>query len=416
VLVIDGGRVPTPRSQAEPFDVLVPDDLDLGILELHRMAMAYDVTELATALKPWLLQHLLDLGAETVTYLDPDIEVFASLEHVADLATEHGVVLTPHLLTPLPRDGLQLDEAQIMGAGAYNLGFIAVGRTSRPFLQWWRERLARDAINDPSQSLFTDQRWIDLLPSLFSHHLLRDPGCNVAYWNVHARPIARTPQGWTAAGEPLRFFHFSGYRPHTPWLLSRHAPDRPRVRLSEHPELRALCDSYGEALRRHGAHDLSGDDYGWARLTDGREVTAWERRCYRSALIEGDRGTSPYPPDPFDSLGPAAYLQWLHAPARCDSRLTRFVHAAWVSRPDLQAAFPDPFGRSEDAALAWLQSEGYAQLGVPADRRPAAARRLALPPRPASPASMSSATCGLSWGSARSAVLPPRPARQRAWR
>lgn len=53
-LVVDGGRVPTPRPQAEAFDVLTPQDLDLEILELHRMAMAYDVTELATALKPWL--------------------------------------------------------------------------------------------------------------------------------------------------------------------------------------------------------------------------------------------------------------------------------------------------------------------------------------------------------------------------
>jgi FkbM family methyltransferase len=344
------------------------------------MAMAYDVTELATALKPWLLEHLLDRGADTVTYFDPDIRVYGSLEHVADLATEHGIVLTPHLLTPLPRDGMQPDEAQIMGSGAYNLGFIAVGRGSRPFLAWWKERLARDAISDQSRALFTDQRWIDLLPSLYVHHVLRDPGCNVAYWNADARPIARTEDGWTAAGEPLRFFHFSGYRPHTPWLLSRHAADRPRVQLSEHPDLRALCDDYADALRADGAHDLRGDDYGWGRLGDGRPVTDGERRFYREALLEADAGLAPYPPNPFDPAGPAAYLDWLHGAARADSRVSRFVYAAWSTRPDLRAVFPDPFGRSEEHLLAWLEAEGADQLGIPFDHRPEAGRRLVLPP------------------------------------
>lgn len=351
--------------------------------------MSYDVTELSTALKPWLLQHLLDRGAETVTYLDPDICVYGSLAYVEDLAVEHGVVLTPHLLTALPRDGLQPAEAQIMASGAYNLGFIAVGRGSRPFLRWWQARLARDAISDQSRSLFTDQRWVDLLPSLFPHQVLRDPGCNVAYWNVDARPIARTEDGWTASGVPLRFFHFSGYRPHTPWLLSKHAPDQPRVRLSEHGDLRALCDEYAEALRAVGAHDLGGDGYGWARLADGRAVTAAERRFYREALLAADRGDAPYPPDPFAAAGPAAYMDWLHAPARANTRLTRFVEAAWVSRPDLKGAFPDPFGRSEDHLLAWLEEEGGEQLGIPVDRRSHAAR-------PALPASSGAGVLGVN--------------------
>lgn len=327
---------------------------------------------------------LLDRGAETVTYLDPDICVYGSVQHIADLATKHGVVLTPHLLTPLPRDGLQPGEAQIMGAGAFNLGFVAVSQAARPFLRWWQERLERDAINDQSRSLFTDQRWVDLVPSLFPHHVLRDPGCNVAYWNAHSRPIARAADSWTAGGEPLRFFHFSGYRPHTPWLLSRHAPDYPRVRLPDHPALRTLCDEYGEALRSYGAAVLHGDDYGWGRLPDGEPITPGQRRCYRQALLAADRGAAPYPPDPFGEAGPAAYLDWLHAPAGTDSRVSRFVHAAWSSRPDLQAAFPDPLGRSEDHLLAWLQDEGCEQLGIPLDRRPRADPRRVLP-APAAP-------------------------------
>ena len=35
--------------------------------------------------------------------------------------------------------------------------------------------------------MFTDQRWIDFVPSLFDHFILKDPTYNVAYWNLHER-------------------------------------------------------------------------------------------------------------------------------------------------------------------------------------------------------------------------------------
>ncbi len=37
---------------------------------------------------------------------------------------------------------------------------------------------------------FTDQRWCDLVPSLFDRvHIERDPGYNVASWNLSTRRI-----------------------------------------------------------------------------------------------------------------------------------------------------------------------------------------------------------------------------------
>ena len=60
--------------------------------------------------------------------------------------------------------------------------------------------------------MFTDQRWVDFVPSFFDHYILKDPGYNVAYWNLHGRardaPTA-IDISWTAS--PLRFFHFSGF-------------------------------------------------------------------------------------------------------------------------------------------------------------------------------------------------------------
>ena len=56
VLVIDAED---DESFAEPFDVVTPRDLPIDAGEFHRMAAIYDVLELATALKPFLLRHLL---------------------------------------------------------------------------------------------------------------------------------------------------------------------------------------------------------------------------------------------------------------------------------------------------------------------------------------------------------------------
>ncbi len=95
------------------------------------MTTIYNVMELATALKPFLLRHLLAAGASSVTYLDPDIEVFAPLDDIDAAAERHGIVLTPHRFTPVPDDRRQPDERVFAVAGAYNLGFVAVGTPGR---------------------------------------------------------------------------------------------------------------------------------------------------------------------------------------------------------------------------------------------------------------------------------------------
>jgi hypothetical protein len=53
-LVLDARRKELANS-AEPFRVLDAYDIGIEPAELHRMAMIYDVMELATAVKPWLL-------------------------------------------------------------------------------------------------------------------------------------------------------------------------------------------------------------------------------------------------------------------------------------------------------------------------------------------------------------------------
>src|SRR5207248_3330647 len=114
-------------ASAEPFELVSPDQIGLDRDTYLLMATIYDVMELSTAVKPSLLAALIERLGEPVTYLDPDIVIFDSLEDVEALAREHRLVLTPHLTEPLPRDGKNPSEVQIVASGAYNLGFVALG-------------------------------------------------------------------------------------------------------------------------------------------------------------------------------------------------------------------------------------------------------------------------------------------------
>ena len=236
----------------EPFNVVTPAQLDLSTEEFHRMAVMYDVTELSTALKPWTLRYLIENGADAALYIDPDIQLFSPIDDVAEMVAQHGVALTPHTLHPMPRDNRLPSEADIMGSGVYNLGFIGVGAAAVPFLRWWEERLMRDAISAPEQMLFTDQRWVDFVPSYFDHYIIRDPGFNVAYWNLDARRVTKDGDTFLVNGQPLRFFHFSGYRPETPWILSKYVASSPRVLLSEQPVLLRALPGLLRLPRRDG--------------------------------------------------------------------------------------------------------------------------------------------------------------------
>ena len=243
VLVIDDRDEDVDESR-EPFRVVRPDALSIDRFEA--MAAMYDVTELATAVKPWLLEHLLsDDDAGPIAYFDPDIRFYAPVEQIEQLTIEHELVLTPHITAPIPDDGRQPGELDLMASGVYNLGFVAMAPSERirELLRWWQKRLRYDCVIDHALGYFVNQRWFDLVPNTFEGTaMLRDPGMNVAYWNLHERTIARAPDGhWLVNGQALRFYHFSGFNPETPHLLSKH---QTRARLSDHPDLARLCAEF----------------------------------------------------------------------------------------------------------------------------------------------------------------------------
>ena len=365
VLVVDQGRGEEVGA-GESFEVWGLDDLGDHGRTFREMAAVYSVMELATAVKPWLLERLLAEHDGPVVYLDPDCEVHAPIDDVAEAAMQDGMVLTPHVLAPIPRDGRRPNEADILQSGVYNLGFVAAGpgAVRSGFIDFWRTRLRRDAIVDPERMLFTDQRWVDFA-DLFPHRVCRDPGCNVAYWNVWGRRLTRDEDGRVLVdGVPLRFFHYSGFDPSRPHLLSVHQGDEPRVRLPDRPLVAELCRDYAGTLLAAGYEDARRQPYGWRQTDGGLTLTPSMRRAYRWGLAHAEETGGPTPPGPFDEDGGAAFAEWLCAPA-VPGAVSPLLLGRWELDRSLQVHFPDPLAGSAADYAAWARDDVNGHVAAP---------------------------------------------------
>ncbi len=357
VVVVDR-PLETRSMPRERFEIVPITDIEFGDEGFEYMAAIYDVTEFATSVKPFALRHLLEQH-ECVLYIDPDIVVFAPLDPLVDATFTSGWSLTPHCLQPIPRDGTSPTEHEIMQAGIYNLGYIGVTRAARPMLEWWAERLRRDAIIDPARQLFTDQRWIDLAVPIFSPHIERSPAYNVAYWNVDQRELHREGDTVMVGHEVLRFFHFSGYDPKTPHWLSKYFPGDPRVLMSEHPVLADLCTAYGAQLTASLAAGGPVLSYGWADAFPGAAFTRTLRRQLRAELMEAERDGTPRPPTPFVPGGAEDFRRWLSSvPETSSSRLPRYLAAVYEERGDLQEHFPGVRHGDVEGYAQWVHNSG----------------------------------------------------------
>lgn len=215
--------------------VIYADDL-LG-LEAERWLFGHDVVEACTAIKGHALRHILaDPTAEKVFYFDPDIAVFNSLSPVVDLLDDHAIVLTPHQIAPddaSAKAAIMDNEISSLVHGVFNLGFIAVRNDPEGgrFAQWWSNRLHDWCQDRKDLGIFVDQKWCDLVPCFFeSVKILRDPGYNVASWNLSQRRLRFDADGTMLVNEvPLRFFHFTKLGPIGDVMTQRYAADNIEV-------------------------------------------------------------------------------------------------------------------------------------------------------------------------------------------
>jgi hypothetical protein len=295
VLIVARLSDPGPFAQ-EPFEAVLLSEI--GVENLSAVAMRYEILELNTNVKPTFLKHLFaHYKFDAVTYLDPDIYVYAPLTPVFEALGTADCVLTPHLTAPVFDDKLP-GEQEMLYNGTYNLGFAAFRNTTEALavLTWWEQRCLHLGFSEGRTGLFVDQKWMNLAPGLFENvAILRHPGLNMAYWNLNDRVLSGGATAPAVNGTfPLVFFHFSGIVLDDPTSLSKNTN---RFTLATRPDLADIFAFYKAAVLANQDRTLDALPYGFDTFSDGTVITRLARRLY--AQHEPTFGAS----DPFDAAG-----------------------------------------------------------------------------------------------------------------
>jgi len=354
-------------DSAEGIDIDLPGveiiTLDkLDIPEFSKFAFRYTILEMNTAIKPYVISRLFSKGFQKVFYLDPDIKVYHSLQGMIDLLDRDQMILTPHLTDHL-EDSKSPDELTIIRSGTYNLGYIGIRNTAdmKRFASWWKRKLYTDCVNDVSKGLFVDQKWMDLVPGMYSGVFInRDPGWNVAYWNLSHRSLKDDKGQITVNGEPLTFFHFSGFSPNEK-TLSKHQNRFTRKNAGE--VVSRLCDHYAEDLLKNGMEEYQKIPYAYGFFPTGVPIPELARYIYRDEH-DWENDTN----DLWTTQGAFNFMGYLNEPItlsglRLDC-ITRLAYKLYRSRADLQECFPDLTGFDQIRFAHWFVDNAAEQTDM----------------------------------------------------
>ena len=294
-LPLEGAEIVHAQLSQAWFDKVIWID-QLDIPNLHSWIFKHSVVELCTAVKGPYLQQLVKDGAQKIIYIDPDIAVFNELSPLESMLEQHAILLTPHLLDYAddPQAIVENEIAGTMRHGIYNLGFFAVNPTredGQRFADWWGDRILNYCYADYERGLFTDQKWCDMVPAFFEdHHIVRDPGYNVASWNINKRQLSISESGQIMVNGryPLRFYHFTGYDSGAGnFMTHRYCA---QVELVEE-----IWNWYGRTLSRMAQDELGSRPCQYNFYRDGSPISKEDRLVYRQRV---DLQTA-YP-DPFE--------------------------------------------------------------------------------------------------------------------
>ena len=362
-----------------PFFVLLADEIDgwfdperesfetiplsaLDIPDSPRFQFRYAQQPLSYACTPFLLEHLLDRGFERVLFFKQEGMVLGSHAEVFDRLARHPIVLTAHLIAPLDGRDAVARELNILQSGIFNVGLlgVAASETAPRFVRWWQDRVSTHCLHAVGEGMHYEQRWLDFVPVYFEgSYVMRDPGFNVAHWNLPERAIHVDGDRVTVDGRPCRLFRFSGYEPD-----SHEAPTGYSNRLTWENigPARSVFERYHRALLEAGQEEIRTWPFAYACFDDGTPIPDFVRRLYAQLGDEAARF-----PDPRAVDSTPSFFRWLNEPV--DARLpvvSRLWHAVHAGRRDLQHAFPHVLDADRERFVAWTHARGGHEHDIPA--------------------------------------------------
>ena len=252
IFLVDAPNETIDYTFFSPAEIIVVEEkIVAGFMN---MVERYNLVELNTAVRPFIIQYLHGYYPETdrLYYLDPDMYIYGRLDELDKLLEKEDIIITPHFLRPIPIDGHTPFENLALNYGTYNLGFFALNPTTantKYFLSWWGERTKQFSHIDVSNGYFTDQIWFNLVPIFFKEvHSLAHPGYNMAAWNLYERSIKSYGDDgkiMLSSGDPLIIYHFSSWDFNSPEKLSGVYN---RFNFENRPDLKKLYADYHQAL------------------------------------------------------------------------------------------------------------------------------------------------------------------------
>jgi len=223
----------SPQALAPVRDTLGPEidvmcTADLGFDFLEGMRSYYSVQEYCSALKVLGSAHILR-SEDSCLFLDPDMVLLDSINE-AVLEQPGEIVACCHAFSPYPNDGESPDDEEIFLSGHLNGGVLLTRRgvEGNVALDWLVDKTQNRWFVAPELGMYADQQWLSALPYFFRDRttIVLDRGVNVAYWNLHERPLHCNFDGADislATGEPLRLMHFSGFTQPSNGRISKHS-------------------------------------------------------------------------------------------------------------------------------------------------------------------------------------------------
>lgn len=304
-----------------PENVFFCKDILFDLIEKNvweNMSFKYNLTEFCTSLKPFCFDFLFNSKQyDKVIFLDPDIYFYASIQSIFNILDSYKIILTPHIVNIDLNYSGERSELGLLSTGIFNLGFLALRKSDETdlLLAWWSNKLVDYCFIDPMDSIFTDQKWIDFLPSFFDSNVLfiqRELGYNFAPWNFFERQIINRGDNFfvksrnleTTKEEELVFVHYSGFDYMS--MLKNKVEQKNIQNLREYDDIRALYKVYANALieNSRNIYEYFSLKYTYNYFENESLISGFHRRLYSSLVAQGQFF---FYNSPFDTYGNSFY-------------------------------------------------------------------------------------------------------------
>lgn len=265
---------------------------DLGWKNFNDYIFKHSIVEASTSIKGKALIYMLENVDDEVIYIDPDIKIYNSLKEISKLFKYNSILLTPHLTIP-EENKFDIDNNELCALqhGVYNLGFLAVKKDPEgmDFARWWNNRLKLYCYDDIPHGIFTDQRWIDLAPAYFDVKIIKNPGYNVAPWNLSKRELSiKNGKILVNNQYELVFFHFSGFDSGAnETMLNYYVKNKDNI-------VYKLRDNYIQELEDFGQEKFGRYTWSYGMYESGELISQQVRLLYRDNDLSVKIDTNPF--------------------------------------------------------------------------------------------------------------------------